>query len=375
MLDNEFQKINKNIQNLSHNRHHEWRDKHLSKFLKSDILKVLDNNTLINFLDTNASYMVFNITQAMSFRNFKFSIRYTKEILTVYIKHLSDLQQLEEHQYEFTDIQLKNKISFFESFNKIREAYINYCRVKKIKIDFFDIGNDSNLNEFIYEIHKQLKFIKEIEDNFMPSMLLWIDSVKNLRGKFSGHTSYEERMVSDYFISRNRFEKLYFYREELKQSPKNQTTMISYIDSIIDKWEKEYANRGKYLLKRIFPKLPKIVFNSSFIAFEFNTAPRKTYFNNLGIKYGTAIREITHHLHRYYIEKKNGREGNVVFGAFLRDYEYGRFKDFLDCSIDTSLILYPFKDWVNMIRDKANEMSIEMTGITIQMISEDSQDQ
>jgi hypothetical protein len=351
------------------NKKRAWVEKQYAKFLNDDIKSVLLDEDVIHFLELNATNIVKYSIQKIKAKKEIYLDQQSKSILNRYIHHLIDLQQMDILNITLDNTQLNNKYRFMRAFEKVKSIAGFHNLIVSVDYDNQDHYMDIDVGRFTEKVYQQLDKIEKIEKGFKDSMELWIYLTKKIRSKEKGHTDFEDQVIIYYFLSRVEFEKLYYYRDELSNSPYPPTSIIQYINTIIEKWEKEYHNRGIFLLKRLFPKIPIYTFNSAKLELGLSRSKGYSIYNEFRKNFESTVSIVTKDLHTYDVQVKANKPSNELFTRFINNYHSGVTKSLLDCnSDDFNQVPYVFKDWINLILHKANHFSWKMTGVLLQQV-------
>nr|DAJ23659.1 MAG TPA: hypothetical protein [Caudoviricetes sp.] len=345
-----------------------WVEKQYSKFMNDDIKNILLDEEVLHFLELNATNIIKYSFQKIKAKKEIYLDKQSRDILNRYIHLLIDLQQMDILNMVLNDTQLNNKYRFMRAFEKVRSIAGFHNFVVSVDYDNQDHYMDIDVGLFMEKVYQQLDRIEKIENGFKDSMEFWIELVKKIRSKQKGHTDFEDQVIIHYFLSRVEFEKLYHYRDELNNSPYPPTSIIQYINTIIEEWEKEYQDRGIFLLKRLFPKIPSYAFNSAKLELGLSRSKGYSIYNEFRKNLESAISIVIKDLHTYDIQVKTHKPSNELFSKFINDYHLGVTKPLLDCNSDSRQIPYVFKDWIKLILHKANHFSWKMTGVLLQQV-------
>lgn len=357
----------KNVKTTT-NKKRTWVDEQCSKFMNDDIKIILLDEEVIHFLELNAANIVNYSFKKIKEKNKIYLDKQNRDILNRYIHHLIDLQQMDILNISLDDTQFNNKYRFMRAFEKIRSSVGLHNLIISVDFDDQDHFMDIDVGRFTEKVYQQLDKIEKIENRFKESMEFWIELVKKIRSKQKGHTDFEDQVIIHYFLSRVEFEKLYQYRDELNNSPYPPTSIIQYIDTIIEKWEKEYHDRGIFLLKRLFSKIPGYVFSSTKLEHGLSRSKVYRVYKEFRKNLESAIFIVTKDLRTYDIQVKTNKPSNELFSKFINDYHLGVTKPLLDCNSESYQVPYVFKDWINLILHKANHFSWKMTGVMLQQV-------
>nr|DAR94090.1 MAG TPA: hypothetical protein [Caudoviricetes sp.] len=350
------------------NKKRAWVEEQCSKFMNDDIKSVLLDEDVIHFLELNASNTIKYSIQKIKEKKEFYIDQQMRNILNRYIHHLIDLQQMDILNLTLDNTQLNNKYRFMRAFEKIRSSVSLRNLIISVDFDNQDHYMDIDVGRFTEKVYQQLDRIEKIEKGFKGSMELWVQLTKKIRNTTIPNGIYKEDAIIHYFVSRIQFEKLYQYRDELGNLPYPPTSIIQYINAIIEHWEKEYHNRGIFLLKRFFRKLPDYVFSSPEIKREMDLNNQFHLYRSFSKKYNSMIVPVTKDLHAFDLQLKANKPSNELFTRFINDYHSGVTKPLLDCNSESDQIPYVFKDWINLILHKANHFSWKMTGMTLQQV-------
>ena len=350
------------------NKQRAWVEKQYAKFLNDDIKNVLLDEDVMHFLELNAANIVKYSFQKIKERKSIYLDKQSRNIINRYIHHLIDLQQMDILNITLDNIQLNNKYRFMRAFEKVRSIAGFHNFVVSVDYDNQDHYMDIDVGLFTEKVYQQLDKIEKIEEGFKDSMEFWIELTKKIRADRKGYTDFEDQVIIHYFLSRVEFERLYHYRDELSNSSCPPTSIIQYINTIIEHWEKEYSNRGIYLLKRLFSKIPNYVFNSAKLGYELSRGKVYSVYHEFRRNFESAISIVIRDLRIYDIQVKANKPSNELFTRFIENYHSGVTKPLLDCNSNSDQIPYVFKDWIKLILHKANHFSWKMTGMTLQQV-------
>lgn len=350
------------------NKKRAWVEEQCFKFMNNDIKSVLLDEEIIHFLELNASNTIKYSIQKIKEKKEFYIDQQMRNILNRYIHHLIDLQQMDILNITLDNTQLNNKYRFMRAFEKIRSSVSLRNLIISVDFDNQDHYMDIDVGRFTEKVYQQLDKIEKIEKGFKGSMELWIQLTKKIRNTAIPNGIYKEDVIIHYFVSRIQFEKLYQYRDELDNLPYPPTSIIQYINAIIEHWEKEYHNRGIFLLKRFFRKLPDYVFSSPEIKREMDLNNQFHLYRSFSKKYNSMIVPVTKDLHAFDLQLKANKPSNELFSKFINDYHLGVTKPLLDCNSESDQIPYVFKDWIKLILHKTNHFSWKMTGTLLQQV-------
>lgn len=351
------------------NKQRVWVKKQYAKFMNDDIKNILLDEDVMHFLELNAVNIVKYSFQKIKEKKSIYLDKQSRSIINRYIHHLIDLQQIDILNITLDNTQLNNKYRFMRAFEKVRSIAGFHNFVVSVDYDNQDHYMDIDVGRFMEKVYQQLDQIEKIEEGFKDSMEFWIELTKKIRNTAIPNGIYKEDAIIHYFVSRVQFEKLYQYRDELSNSPYPPTSIIQYINTIIEYWEKEYHNRGIFLLKRFFRKLPDYVFNSPKIKREVDLNDKFHLYRSFRKSYSSIIVLVTKDLHAFDLQLKANKPSNELFTRFINDYHSGVTKSLLDCnSNDLNQVPYIFRDWIRLILHKANYFSWKMTGMTLQQV-------